>query len=283
MQWRICGMRRRSGRRLLGCKRIYINKISFKMIKDIEKEISEKILTTNFIALEESLGLSKDFFHKIFSDEFDWSLVIKLSVIIEAAIDRLLKIYFENLPENFISKLNINGSAGKIQLLSDLSLINQQEKNRIIEIFKIRNKFAHRIEFIEKNILQYYLKLNQEESQNFFQRLLTGENNPNKPNPLKEQISNTNTPRIIFFTACIISLILITNIWQRLIAEKMMAEAPTLMYQLDNSIHPGERELIRKKLMNLLEKLEDHPWRLIEIDNKASFNDSTAPTPSPAA
>ncbi|PUE60961.1 hypothetical protein B9Z45_06500 [Limnohabitans sp. 2KL-17] len=129
------------------------------MSRDLEKELTEKISTTNFNALEESLGVSKNFFQKIFQDEFDWSLVIKLCVIIKAAADRLLKIYFDDLPEKFISKLNINGPTGKIQLLIDLNLINQTEKIRIIEIIKIRNKFAHRIEFIDKNIFQYYLTL----------------------------------------------------------------------------------------------------------------------------
>jgi hypothetical protein len=250
---------------------------------DLEKELAGKISTTNFNALEESLGVSKDFFHKIFLDEFDWSLVIKLSVIIEAALDRLLKIYFENLPEKFISKLNINGSTGKIQLLLDLNLINQSEKNRIIEIIKIRNKFAHRIEFIDKNIFQYYLKLDPDESYNFFQKLITGKNNSNKSNSSEETDLNENTIRIIFFTACIISLISITDTWQKLISEKMAAEAPILINQFKNSRNSEEKEVLRKKLMHLLEKLENHPRRLIEINNKGLFNDSTAPKPSPAA
>jgi hypothetical protein len=250
---------------------------------DLEKKLSGKILATNFNALEESLGISKDFFHKIFLDEFDWSLVIKLSVIIEAALDRLLKIYFENLPESFISKLNINGSTGKIQLLLDLNLINQSERNRIIEIIKIRNKFAHRIEFIDKTIFQYYLKLNPDESYNFFDKLLTGKNKSNKSNSSEGAAVDENTLRIIFFTACIISLISITDTWQNLISEKMAAEAPTLINQFKNSRNSEEKEVLRKKLMHLLEKLENHPRRLIEINNKVLLDNSTAPKPPPAA
>jgi hypothetical protein len=253
---------------------------------NFEKELSEKISTTNFNALEESLEVSKDFFHKIFLDEFDWSLVIKLSVIIEAAVDRLLKIYFENLPEKFISKLNINGSTGKIQLLLDLNLITQSEKIRILEITKIRNKFAHRIEFIDKNIAQYYLNLNPDEAHNFFDKLITGKNNSNSPTKSKSSekvVLSENALRMIFFTACIISLISITDTWQKLISENMAAEAPTLINQFKNARNSEEKEVLRRKLMNLLEKLENHPRRLIEINKKGLLNDSTAPKPSPAA
>ena len=253
------------------------------MSKDLEKELTEKISTTNFNALEESLGVSKNFFQKIFQDEFDWSLVIKLCVIIEAAADRLLNIYFEDLPEKFISKLNINGSTGKIQLLLDLNLITQTEKIRITEIVKIRNKFAHRIEFIDKNILQYYLNLNPNESHHFFHKIITGGNNPNKPNLSEESVSSINSLRLIFFTACIISLISITDTWQKLIAEKMAAKAPTLIAQFKNAQNSEEKEVLRKKLINLIEKLENHPRRLIEIKNTDLLNDSTAPKPSPAA
>lgn len=253
------------------------------MSKDLEKKLTEKISNTNFNALEESLGVSRDFFHKIFLDEFDWSLVIKLCVIIEAAADRLLKIYFQNLPEKFISKLNINGSTGKIQLLLDLNLISQSEKIRITEIVKIRNKFAHRIEFIDKNIFQYYLTLSPDESHNFCHKLITGGNNPNKPDPTEESVSSIKSLRLIFFTACIISLISITDTWQKLIADKMATEAPTLINQFKNARNSDEKEILRKKLMDLLEKLENHPRRLIEIKNTNLLNDSITLKPTPAA
>lgn len=249
---------------------------------DLEKELTEKISAINFNALEESLGVSENFFQKTFQDEFDWSLVIKLCVIIEAAVDRLLKIYFEDLPEKFISKLNLNGSTGKIQLLLDLNLIKKTEKIRITEIVKVRNKFAHNIEFIDKNIFQCYSNLNPNESHNFFHKLITGENNPNKPDPSEEPASSINTLRLIFFTACIISLISITDTWQKLIAEKMAAEAPTLINQFKNARNSEEKEVLRNKLINLLEKLENHPMRLIEIKKTDLLNGSTAPKPSPA-
>ncbi|WP_146180890.1 hypothetical protein [Limnohabitans sp. 2KL-17] len=68
-----------------------------------------------------------------------------------------------------------------------------------------------------------------------------------------------------------------------MIAEKMAAEAPTLINQFKNSRNSEEKEVLRKKLINLLEKLENHPRRLIEIKNTDLLNDSTAPKPSPAA
>lgn len=47
----------------------------------------------------------------------------------------------------------------------------------------------------------------------------------------------------------------------------MAAEAPTLINQFKYAKNSEEKEVLGKKLMHLLEKLENHPRRLIEINN----------------
>lgn len=103
--------------------------------------VDEKILE-----LQEKLMLHPDFFEKLLEED-DWSFVIKLHALIEAAVGSLLLYHLEEPKlERIISRLELgNKTFGKLAFLKDLELLGDTYRRYIFSLSELRNEFVHNV------------------------------------------------------------------------------------------------------------------------------------------
>jgi hypothetical protein len=74
----------------------------------------------------------------------DWSFIIKLSALIDAALTWALAARFNADPvlEDHLARLNVGGPTGKLELAKDAGLIDKQIAKFIDKLQQLRNKNA---------------------------------------------------------------------------------------------------------------------------------------------
>jgi hypothetical protein len=106
--------------------------------------------------LEKELGLPNDFYLNLEKDD-DWSFVIKLHALLEAAISGLLVevLGYQELLE-VISQLEMsNNTTGKIALVKALGLLDSEYRTFIRKLSEIRNKFVHDVSNVGITLQEY--------------------------------------------------------------------------------------------------------------------------------
>lgn len=97
-------------------------------------------------AQAERLGLPRDFYSKLL-DEDDWSFVIKLNALVEAACSDALAARF-HAPElaGCLATLDLGHKRhGKVALLRTLGAIGKEQANVLQVLYELRNKLAHNV------------------------------------------------------------------------------------------------------------------------------------------
>ena len=96
--------------------------------------------------LEQRIGLPAGFFEKL-KNEDDWSFIIKLHAVFEAACTHLLLFHFQEpeLSEVF-SRLELtNKTTGKVAFLGRLELLSKRNRRFITALSELRNSLVHDI------------------------------------------------------------------------------------------------------------------------------------------
>ncbi len=119
-------------------------------------------------ALENDLGISNQFFCKLIHED-DWSFIIKLHSLFEAAVTQLLtKELRRDELENIISDLELsNKKSGKLAFARTLNLLKTEESRYINSLSELRNQLVHKITNINFNLEQYVNSLNKQQLQSF--------------------------------------------------------------------------------------------------------------------
>lgn len=99
------------------------------------------------LELQEKLNLPQDFFKNLLEED-DWSFIIKLHALIEAACSSLLLHYFEEPSlKNIISRLELSNKAtGKIAFLKELDLLGDTHRRFVSSLSEWRNYFVHNVQ-----------------------------------------------------------------------------------------------------------------------------------------
>jgi hypothetical protein len=109
--------------------------------------------------LEKDLSLPKGFYRKLYKED-DWSFVIKLHSLIEAALSSLIieALGHTQLSET-ISRLELsNNATGKIAFVKALNLVNEDHRRFIRKLSEIRNDFVHGISTVSIDLREYLSK-----------------------------------------------------------------------------------------------------------------------------
>jgi len=90
------------------------------------------------------LELPRDFLHKLLACD-DWTLVLRLIALIEAALTHAITINLnrDELKEHFAYLELANTRIGKVAIAYRLDIINKDEKRFICKLAEIRNYFTH--------------------------------------------------------------------------------------------------------------------------------------------
>ena len=118
--------------------------------------------------LELRIGAKKGFFGKIF-DEDDWSFIVKLHTLVEAACTHLLLFHFrEPRLSNVIARLELNNNTtGKLAFLKNLDLLGKNNRRYIRALSELRNSLVHDVRNTVFSLEKMVNSLSSKELKNF--------------------------------------------------------------------------------------------------------------------
>ncbi len=128
----------------------------------------ENDIDTSILELEVKIGLREGFFAGLLTED-DWSFVIKLHALIEAACTHLLSDYFQdqNL-STFFSKLEFNDKErGIISFLEDNDLIGRSNSLFVSSLSDLRDSLVHDMKDHEFSLLVHLNSLDNQQMNHF--------------------------------------------------------------------------------------------------------------------
>jgi DNA-binding MltR family transcriptional regulator len=102
--------------------------------------------------LSQSMGFESEFLHALNDDENDWSFIVKLHAVLEAAVNELLraKLAEPALATMLIDRLNLSL---RIDTLEELGIIDSDGSKRMRVLGKLRNKLVHDVRQIDFKLI----------------------------------------------------------------------------------------------------------------------------------
>lgn len=142
-------------------------------LSDFEQELRHRISTQDLFGIEKTLGLPRQLFASLLDEPSDWSFVIKLAVMLEAALTQVISSRLDT-PElqRHLARLNLDGRTGKLQLAIDLGVIDQIVASKIRAVSEIRNTFAHDVTIINKSLIDIIDSMTERQRKELAGRLL---------------------------------------------------------------------------------------------------------------
>jgi len=109
--------------------------------EESDRPFSDK-LHHHIKSLSESMGLGSDFLHDLDEEDDDWSFVVKLHAVLEAAVNELLKAKLAEpgLASMLIGRLQLQS---RIDILETIGVIDKDASKRMGALAKLRNKLVH--------------------------------------------------------------------------------------------------------------------------------------------
>ena len=117
--------------------------------------------------LEKRLGLPTGFCEGL-RNEDDWSFIIKLHALLEAALTTLLAAKVGQELRSTFARLEMSrADTGKVAFAKALGLLVQEERRFIRELSELRNELVHSVERITFNLSDYVAKLDPSQLDSF--------------------------------------------------------------------------------------------------------------------
>ena len=120
------------------------------------------------LSLQDKLCLPIDFFKKLLEED-DWSFIIKLHALIEAACTDLLLHHLDepNL-KNIISRLELsNRTSGKLAFIKELDLLGATSRRYISALSEWRNNFVHNVQNCSASLDKIIIAMDRNEIKKF--------------------------------------------------------------------------------------------------------------------
>lgn len=124
--------------------------------------------------IEAKLGIPNGFYLSLRQDGTDWEFAIKLMVLLEAALGRVIAEHMHTPAINdHCESLNMNGRSGKVALAEALGIIDDTERKTFLALADVRNAFAHKVENIAGNLHEFGARLEPQRLENLLKACLT--------------------------------------------------------------------------------------------------------------
>jgi hypothetical protein len=124
---------------------------------------------------EERLGLPSGFYMQLLNED-DWSFVIKISALIEAACTHILSYKFRHpeLEDNFSYLEQGNRKVGRVALLKKSNAIYEEQAKVLFSLAELRNALAHNIKNTNFNFDKYLDSLDKNQISKFVREFGNG-------------------------------------------------------------------------------------------------------------
>lgn len=126
---------------------------------------------TEVRAQSERLGLPPGFYDRLVNED-DWSFVIKLNALVEAACsDALAARLHEPALVSLLATLDLgHPKHGKVALLKELSAINKEQAGVLRMVLELRNLLAHNVARIGFTFAEYIAAMDRQQRKSFVAR-----------------------------------------------------------------------------------------------------------------
>ncbi len=190
------------------------------------------------VKLEADIGVPNGFLFKRPLED-DWSFVIKVGAIVEAAVSELLlsAINDERLHPPF-AKMELRGPDGKMAFLAALGLLSVEHRRFVDEVYALRNTVVHDIRRVSFTFEEYFTTLPSEQSRNFWRAMEASKDISSRVK------SSRNYRRIIW--------LVLLNFLAALFIEKTKQRGERTFREQERSIHKSAFEIV-----TMMEELDD--------------------------
>ena len=129
------------------------------MSNEIQQKVDE---------FENRLGLPSGFYSKLLKED-DWSFVIKISALIEAACTHILSYKFRHpeLEDNFSYLEQGNRKVGRVALLKKADALYDDQAKTLFSLAELRNLLAHNIKNTNFNFDEHLTQLDKNQKTRF--------------------------------------------------------------------------------------------------------------------
>jgi hypothetical protein len=106
--------------------------------------------------VEAAVGVPKGFFIKLVTKEDDWSFVIKLHALVEAALTHLLTVASENptLDKVYALLETSDTKKGKLAFAREMGLLEDKYRRFVVCLSQTRNKLVHDVKNVGTTLAQ---------------------------------------------------------------------------------------------------------------------------------
>ena len=221
----------------------------------LESEIRKRVTDRDLFGVEKVLGLSRHRFLKLLDEPSDWSLVIKLAVILEASLTQVLASRLAT-PElqKHLARLPVDGRTGKLQLAEDLDVLDRVTVRRVRTIFSLRNLFAHDVAAIEQSLASVVSSMSVAERNDFANTMLRIDESQKIDNSGREKTEIDL--RLIIWLGAGLSLSQLTQVFHRNEASRRWIAARVLVGDAFFAQRAGDSPTYRNKLKQAISTLE---------------------------
>jgi len=122
--------------------------------------------------LEKEIGIRPGFLESLKTED-DWSFIIKLHALVEAAVSYLLckALGHDELSETFSFLELSNKRVGKIAFVKSLGLLDEKDRRFISSLSELRNKLVHDISNVQFDLKEYVENLSPKRFETFVKSL----------------------------------------------------------------------------------------------------------------
>lgn len=139
------------------------------IVRETEQEqVTREQMFADVVSSVQKLGLPEGFYNDL-QHEDDWSFVIKLSALFEAAATHALtaRLGYPKLLDSFSYLDYANTKYGKIKLLKELEIISPEQAKFLTKLAELRNAFAHNISNVSMTFDQYIAPMDSNQREAF--------------------------------------------------------------------------------------------------------------------
>lgn len=149
--------------------------------REVDREKRKALLES----LDKRLQIPIGYTGSVYKEENDWSFIIKLAVLAEAAVTHALVLHLKNdqLYDHFADVSNYK----RLELALTLGIIEKSDKDALDILASVRNSFAHNVKNLDGSLENYFLSLHPERQVEIQTKLarLEGKNKPKVGDDMK--------------------------------------------------------------------------------------------------
>ena len=129
----------------------------------IRRDQADALLETSMSAIRQRIETNLAFIKELLAGD-DWSFVIKTQALLEACITEaiLIKLGDERIRRTVETMPLAGEEVSKLQLTKDLNLMDTSQRRFVKKIASLRNKLAHRVEYVNFAFPDYIASLDRD-------------------------------------------------------------------------------------------------------------------------